>query len=65
MSGRDNDVVDTSTGMRWDVWDDVYLNVQVDYDWESSPSTGSKKSDTAFIIGAGVALDRQLSRFSI
>jgi putative salt-induced outer membrane protein YdiY len=57
ISGRDNDVLDSSTGIRWDVWDDVYFNVQVDYDWESNPSSGNEKSDTTFLIGACVALD--------
>ena len=57
VTGRDNDVIDTSTGVRWDIWEDVYLNVQVDYDWESNPSAGNQKDDTTFLIGAGVALD--------
>jgi putative salt-induced outer membrane protein YdiY len=57
VSGRDNDVIETSTGVRWEIVDDVYLNMQVNYDWESEPSEGNKKEDTTYLIGLGVALD--------
>ncbi len=57
VSGRDNDVIETSTGLRWEIIDDVYMNVQVDYDWESQPSAGNEKEDTTYLIGVGLALD--------
>lgn len=57
VSGRSNDVIESSTGVRWEIVDDVYMNVQVDYDWESEPSEGNKKEDTTYLIGLGVALD--------
>jgi hypothetical protein len=57
VSGRDNDVINTSTGIRWDVWGDVYMNLQIDYDWESNPIGNNHKSDTTYLLGVGVALD--------
>jgi hypothetical protein len=57
VSGRSNDVIETSTGLRWEIIDDVYMNVQVDYDWESQPSAGNEKEDTTYLIGLGLALD--------
>lgn len=57
LVGRDNTVLDTSTGIRWDVWGDIYLNAQFDWNWESDPAAGRKKEDITYLLGIGVELD--------
>ena len=57
LTGRDNNAVETVTGFRWDVWNDVYLNAQFDWDWESDPAQGADKTDTRYLIGFGLELD--------
>ena len=55
--GRDNTAIETSTGIRWDVWADIYLNMQFDWDYESNPAAGAENEDRRYIIGLGVELD--------
>ena len=57
VNGRSNTVADTSTGIRWDVWEDVYLNTQFDWDWESDPAVGSEQEDITYTIGIGIEFD--------
>jgi len=57
VTGRSNKVVDTTTGIRWDVWGDIYMNLQFDWDWESEPAAGNEKEDISYAIGIGVELD--------
>ena len=57
VTGRSNKVVDTTTGIRWDVWGDIYMNVQVDWDWESEPAAGNEQEDITYAIGIGIELD--------
>jgi putative salt-induced outer membrane protein YdiY len=57
VTGRTNRVVDTSTGFRWDVWGDIYMNVQVDWDWESEPAAGNEQEDITYALGIGIELD--------
>lgn len=57
VSGRDNEVVLTSTGVRWDVWGDIYLNAQFDWNWESNPAAGRENEDASYILGVGLELD--------
>lgn len=57
VTGRDNEVVLTSTGIRWDVWGDIYLNAQFDWNWESNPAAGRENEDVGYILGVGVELD--------
>ena len=57
VNGRNNTVADTSTGIRWDVWGDVYLNTQLDWDWESDPAAGNEQEDITYAIGIGVEFD--------
>ena len=57
LSGRDNNVVQTSTGIRWDVWGDLYLNAQFDWNWESDPAAGSENEDISYVLGVGVQFD--------
>ena len=57
LTGRTNQVADTSTGIRWDVWGDIYMNVQVDWDWESNPAAGNEQEDVTYALGIGIELD--------
>lgn len=57
VTGRDNELVLTSTGIRWDVWGDIYLNAQFDWNWESNPAAGRENEDVSYIIGVGLELD--------
>lgn len=57
VTGRDNELVLTSTGIRWDVWGDIYLNAQFDWNWESNPAAGRENEDVSYVIGVGVELD--------
>ena len=57
VSGRDNKILDTSTGLRWDLPGDVYMNLQVDFDYESNPADGREKEDITYLVGVGIELD--------
>jgi hypothetical protein len=57
LTGRDNTAIETSTGIRWDVWADIYMNVQVDYDFESEPASGTENEDIRYLLGFGFESD--------
>lgn len=57
VTGRENEIVLTSTGFRWDVWGDIYLNAQFNWNWESNPASGQENEDISYILGFGVELD--------
>lgn len=57
VSGRENKILNTSTGFRWELPRDVYVNIQVDYDYESNPAEGRLKDDLTYLVGVGIELD--------
>ncbi len=57
VQGRENKIINTSTGLRWELPRDVYVNLQVDYDYESNPAEGRKKTDITYLVGVGIELD--------
>lgn len=57
LTGRSNRIADTSTGIRWDVWRDIYLNAQLNWNWESNPASGNESIDLTYALGIGVELD--------
>ena len=57
LTGRSNRIVDTTTGIRWDVWGDIYLNAQFDWNWESDPAPGNEQEDITYALGIGIELD--------
>jgi putative salt-induced outer membrane protein YdiY len=57
LTGRDNTAIETSTGIRWDVWADLYMNMQVDYDYETEPALGNENEDIRYLLGLGFELD--------
>jgi putative salt-induced outer membrane protein YdiY len=57
ISGRDNTVIKTTTGFRYEITDLLYLNIALDWDYESQPAGTAEKTDTVFAIGAGLEFD--------
>ena len=54
LGGRKNIVAVTQTGIRYDITDDIYLNLQANYDYDSEPAEGAENDDLTFLIGAGM-----------
>ncbi len=57
VSGRKNKILTTSTGIKWDVLEDVYVKIQVDFDYETEPASDRKKEDVTYLVGVGLELD--------
>ena len=57
VEGRDNTVIKTTTGFRYEISDLLYLNIALDWDHESQPAGTAEKTDTTFSIGAGLEFD--------
>ena len=57
IDGRDNTIIKTSTGLRYEITDLLYLNVSLDWDHESEPAGTAEDTDTTFVIGAGLEFD--------
>jgi len=55
--GNRNRVFDASTGLRMDIVDDFYTNLQFDYHHETKPALGRKDTDTKVILGVGLKLN--------
>ena len=57
IEGRDNTIIKTSTGIRHEITDLLYVNVSYDWDHESEPAGTAEKTDSMFVIGAGLEFD--------
>ena len=57
VTGRSTEIITTSTGIRWEFIDDFYTNFRVDWNHETNPADGQKKSDTTFVVGLGMKFD--------
>jgi putative salt-induced outer membrane protein YdiY len=57
IDGRDNTIIKTSTGIRYEITDLLYMNMSLDWDHESEPSGASEGTDSTFVIGAGLEFD--------
>ncbi len=44
----------TETGMRYEITDDIFLNVQINWETDSKPAAGTSADDTTFVVGAGI-----------
>jgi putative salt-induced outer membrane protein YdiY len=53
VAGRDNSVLKSTTGSRFDITDLLYANLQVDFDYETDPPAGTENEDLTFVIGVG------------
>ncbi len=57
VEGRKNKILNTKTGMRLDLPRDMYVNLEIDYDYESDPAEGRQKEDVTYLVGFGIDLD--------
>ena len=51
--GVDNLILKTTTGLRFDIIDDLYANVSLRYDYETDPAAGASKDDSTLQFGIG------------
>jgi len=51
--GDDNIIFKSNTGFRYDIFDDIYANVALRYDYETEPAADASKDDTTLVIGLG------------
>jgi putative salt-induced outer membrane protein YdiY len=56
QSGRENLAFISITGIRYDITDDIYLNVQLNYDYDSEPAAGTESVNLTYMFGAGLKL---------
>jgi putative salt-induced outer membrane protein YdiY len=54
IEGRRNSVWKSSTGVRYEITDLLYLNFEVAYDYESHPGADAEKDDLAVLAGFGL-----------
>ncbi|MFP6806568.1 MAG: DUF481 domain-containing protein [Pseudomonadales bacterium] len=54
LEGRKNLVLNSQTGIRFDLRHDIYLNVQLNYDYDSVPADGTEEENLTFLFGAGI-----------
>ena len=54
VSGRDNTVYKTSTGLKYEITDLLYSNVTLNYDYETQPAEGALNEDISLIFGLGL-----------
>jgi putative salt-induced outer membrane protein YdiY len=55
--GRRNKIFEIDLGFRFDVTDDIYVNLSGTYDYESNPAEGQKNEDITYLVGVGIELD--------
>jgi putative salt-induced outer membrane protein YdiY len=53
VTGQDNTVLKTSTGLDWKLNSVFYTRVSLDYDYETDPAAGAEKKDSALLFGLG------------
>jgi putative salt-induced outer membrane protein YdiY len=54
LSGRDNTVFKSNTGLTYNLTDSIYGNLQLVYDYESDPADGAENEDLALVVGLGI-----------
>ena len=54
VSGRDNTVYKTTTGLKYEISDLLYSNVTLNYDYETQPAQGALNEDISLIFGLGL-----------
>jgi putative salt-induced outer membrane protein YdiY len=55
--GSENRVFQAATGLRLEITDDFYVNLEYDYDYEARPAPGRQSIDRRFLVGIGLKLD--------
>lgn len=56
MQGRRNTVFNSQSGVRYDLNDRLYLNAQLNYDYDTEPAQETDQEDMTFMVGAGFTL---------
>lgn len=56
LQGRKNVVFNSQSGVRYDLNDHLFLNVQLNYDYDTEPAQGTDSEDLTFMVGAGMTL---------
>lgn len=54
LSGRDNTIYNTSTGVRYEITDLLYANISLDFDYETQPVSTASNEDIALLFGIGM-----------
>lgn len=54
VDGRDNTILKTTTGLRYEITDLLYANFSVDFDYETEPAATATSEDVAVLFGFGV-----------
>jgi putative salt-induced outer membrane protein YdiY len=54
LTGRSNAVLKTVTGLRYEITDLLYMNVAIDFDWETQPAGDATNEDLGVVVGLGV-----------
>ncbi|HMB74539.1 MAG TPA: DUF481 domain-containing protein [Gammaproteobacteria bacterium] len=54
LSGRRNSAVKTSTGVRFEITDLLYANLELTYDYETHPAAGAEGEDVSVLAGIGL-----------
>ncbi|MEL7449732.1 MAG: DUF481 domain-containing protein [Pseudomonadota bacterium] len=57
VSGRDNTIYKTSTGVRYEITDLLYANLQLDYNYETDVAEEASNEDIAWILGVGIEFE--------
>ena len=57
VSGRDNTIIKTTTGIRYEITDLLYTNVSLDWDHETEPAGTAEGTDMLFVVGAGLEFE--------
>jgi putative salt-induced outer membrane protein YdiY len=57
ITGRKNRILDSKLGVRYNITDDFYVNMEVDRSYESNPADSQLKEDITYILGVGLELD--------
>jgi putative salt-induced outer membrane protein YdiY len=53
--GSNNMIFKSNTGLRYDVFKDIYLTTGLRYDYETEPAPGASKDDLTFAVGVGAS----------
>lgn len=53
--GDNNMIFKSNTGLRYDIFKDIYLTTSLRYDYETEPSPGASKDDLTFAVGVGAS----------
>jgi hypothetical protein len=46
------------TGLRYEITDLLYVNFELDFDYESKPEAGVENEDIALLFGIGVEFEK-------